>query len=261
MTTNTDLIVFTDLDGTLIGHDTYKWGAAQQALTALSDISAGVILASSKTAPEVSALRTDLGLDGWPAIVENGAGLLPANVDAIESTTQYGELRRISDSIPTELRDLFRGFGDVTIDGVVEMTGLSHEAAALAKQRAFSEPGQWLGTDAQKSEFLERLTAHGVVAQQGGRFLTLSFGGNKVDQMRQIIETHHPKYTVALGDAPNDIEMLEHATFGVVIANPHRPPLPPLQGEAGGQIIRTTAAGPLGWNSAILDLLDRLELH
>jgi mannosyl-3-phosphoglycerate phosphatase len=130
----------------------------------------------------------------------------------------------------------------------------------LAKQRAFSEPGEWHGTAAQKEKFLEHLAGLGITAQQGGRFLTLSFGRNKSDQMRRIIETYVPVHTIALGDAPNDIQMLEYADYGVVIANPHGAPLPLLKGEAEGRIIRTKAAGPTGWNTAVLDFIEQFEL-
>ena len=65
---------------------------------------------------------------------------------------------------------------------------------------------------------------------------------------------------VALGDAPNDITMLEAADYGIIIANPHRAPLPPLNGEDEGRISRTLDAGPLGWNTAVCALLDTLEL-
>ncbi|PYG31689.1 mannosyl-3-phosphoglycerate phosphatase [Pelagimonas varians] len=261
MTATTDLIVFTDLDGTLIDHDTYDWSPAQPALSALKGMSAGVVLASSKTAAEIIPLRQTLGLHQWPAIVENGAGILSPNGAETQDASQYNELLSILTKIPPALRDLFRGFGACSPEQVIDMTGLTAKAAQLAKQRMFSEPGLWLGTDMQKAEFLKILTAQGVTAQQGGRFLSLSFGTNKVDQMRRIIETYRPKHTIALGDAPNDVKMLEHAEFGVVIANPHRSPLPPLTGEEDGHILRTKASGPMGWNMAIHDLLDRLELH
>ena len=81
-------------------------------------------------------------------------------------------------------------------------------------QSSFSEPGTWRGTAEQKQEFLAALAEKGVSAQQGGRFLTLSFGRNKVDQMRSIIDTYNPRHTIALGDAPNDVAMLEHADIG-----------------------------------------------
>jgi mannosyl-3-phosphoglycerate phosphatase len=255
------MMVFTDLDGTLIDHDTYSWAAAKPALAALTNIKAAVVLASSKTAAEVSQLRTALGLDHWPAIVENGAGVLPPHVTEVGEGNTYAALRIAINELPKAQRALFRGFGDMTVQDVTETTGLALPDAELAKQRAFSEPGQWLGDEVQKAAFITDLQAKGIIAQQGGRFLTLSFGGNKADQMRRIIETHMPDHTVALGDALNDVQMLALADFGVVVTNPHRPPLPPLDGEAAGRIIRTTDAGPKGWNTAILDLLDRLKLH
>lgn len=255
------LLVFTDLDGTLIDHETYKWDNANKALSALKRISAGIILASSKTAAEVSTLRTALALDQWPAIVENGAGMLPPHVKSVKDNAQYQALRSILENLPQELRVHFQGFGDASATEVAAITGLPLKDAELAKKRDFSEPGLWDGTDAQKSDFLAHLKQHGATAQQGGRFLTLSFGRNKVDQMRAIIKIYQPKHTIALGDAPNDVNMIKHAEFGVIVANPHRPPLPTLKGEDNGHITRTKAVGPLGWNTAILNLLDRLELH
>ncbi len=261
MTEGINLIVFTDLDGTLIDHDTYKWDAARSALNALKQISAGVVLASSKTAAEIAPLRRELDLDHWPAIVENGAGLLPTNTHDIEGGSRYRDLRLVLDEVPAALRGYFNGFGDASVAKVAQMTGLTRDAAALAKTRQFSEPGEWTGTAAQKDEFVQALAALGVIAQQGGRFLTLSFGGNKVDRMREVIDTYHPQTTVALGDAPNDVKMLEHAQFGIVIPNPHRPAIPALKGETEGRIIRANFAGPLGWNEAILNLLTRLNLR
>ena len=261
MNVDLDLLVFTDLDGTLIDHETYSWGPATQALDALKQLSAGVVLASSKTSAEMSPLRTELGLQAWPAIVENGAGILPAHTSEAVGDARYSELLAVLDNAPTELRSLFCGFGQASAAQVADMTGLSLKAAALAKKRAFSEPGQWLGDDAQKAAFTTWLKGHGVQAQQGGRFLTLSFGGNKVEQMREIIKTYAPQHTIALGDAPNDMQMLEHAEFGVVVHNPHRPPLPTLMQEAEGRVLRTEASGPTGWNTAILTLLHRLDLN
>lgn len=257
---NCTLMVFSDLDGTLIDHDTYAWKPAQEALRELSRTSSGVVLASSKTAPEVSKLRAEMGLDDWPAIVENGAGVLPPFITMTPDTVQYDAVRSALETIPPDLRSYFCGFGDVTSAEVAKMTGLMLTDAKLAQQRSFSEPGKWSGTPCQQDAFLSLLQDQGITAQQGGRFLTLSFGRNKVDQMRTIIETYQPHHTIALGDAPNDIEMLEYADYGVVIANPHRRPLPLLKGEATGHIIRTQTAGPLGWNAAVLDLLYRLKL-
>ncbi|MEP3298376.1 MAG: HAD-IIB family hydrolase [Pseudoruegeria sp.] len=259
MTQHSELIVFSDLDGTLIDHHTYDFSPAAMALEMLDRLSAGLVLASSKTAPEIYRLRAEIGCDAWPAIVENGSGILSPFLGETPDDAQYRTIRAILDDIPTELRVLFRGFGDVSAAEIVQMTGLTLESAVLAQTRSFSEPGLWLGNTSQRNEFLAALAIHGVTAQQGGRFLTLSFGANKVDQMRKIIETYQPRYTIALGDAPNDIEMLEYADTGVIVANPTRPPIHQLSTEAAGQIIRTEEAGPLGWNLALCDLLRRFE--
>lgn len=254
-------MVFTDLDGTLIDHDTYSWAPARPALMALKGCSAGVVLASSKTAAEISALRAELDLDAWPAIVENGAGILPPHAGCVTRAADYAALRAVLEGLPKNLRDCFLGFGDVTVDQLAAMTGLALPQAKLAQQRAFSEPGQWRGSARQQEEFQGYLIAQGVTAQQGGRFLTLSFGGNKADQLLKIVQSYRPHHTIALGDAPNDVQMLENVEFGVVVANPHRDALPLLKGEAEGRILRSTQAGPAGWNWAVLQLLDRLQLN
>ncbi|WP_340422032.1 HAD hydrolase family protein [Yoonia sp. GPGPB17] len=90
--------------------------------------------------------------------------------------------------------------------------------------------------------------------------MTLSLGHDKVDQMRGIIAVYKPRHVIALGDAPNDIAMLEAADIGIVIANPAHPPLPPLKTEGAGRIVRTQDAGPAGWNWAIHSAIDRLEV-
>jgi mannosyl-3-phosphoglycerate phosphatase len=260
MTNPLPLLVFTDLDGTLLAHDSYAWDAALPALSALKDIGAGVVLASSKTAPEMYKLRNDLGLERWPAIVENGAGRLAPGLRTAPKRETYHSLRRKLGTLPANLRAHFRGFGDMDAAEIARITGLPLASAHLAATRAASEPGLWSGTQAERNEFIAALAVLSITAREGGRFLTLSFGGTKADQMSAITDALNPARTVALGDAPNDIEMLETADFGAIVANPHRAPLPPLRGEAQGQIIRTDQPGPIGWNTAILSLLNRLNL-
>ncbi|WP_330848807.1 HAD hydrolase family protein [Mangrovicoccus ximenensis] len=121
-------------------------------------------------------------------------------------------------------------------------------------RRQFSEPGLWQGTEAERGAFLGALGELGISARSGGRFLTLSFGATKAGRMAEIAARYGAKTVVALGDAPNDREMIEAATHGVIIRNDHGPGLPELAGEAEGRIRRTEAEGPAGWNAAILDL-------
>ena len=245
------MIVFSDLDGTLLDHTTYSFAAAQPALSALAGLGVPVILASSKTAAEVGPLRKKMGLQDYPAIVENGAGLLGAGCAATPPTDDYAALR----SALAAVNGPFEGFGDWGPDRIAQETGLPAADAALAAQRTYSEPGLWRGADAELELFLARMKAHGFSARQGGRYLTFSRGATKADQISAVLERYAHPFSVALGDAPNDVEMLEHADLGIVIANPHRRALPPLRGEETGAIWRTDQPGPEGWNTAILRLL------
>lgn len=122
----------------------------------------------------------------------------------------------------------------------------------------YSEPGLWDGDSDQKRAFLTALTDHGIVARRGGRYLTLSFGGTKADRMDEAAALFDNPPRIALGDAPNDREMLEHADIGVIIANPHGAPLPELGGERDGAILRSEKIGPAGWNEMMLKLTSRL---
>ncbi len=250
------LIVFTDLDGTLLDHARYDWSAARPALDALRAARIPLILASSKTAAEIAPLHADLGLGDLPVIAENGAARVRPG-DALDDRGAYLRLRAALDALPAPLRAPYRGFGDMSDAEVAQITGLPPRAAALARARQYSEPGLWQGEDAARGDFLAALAERGISARQGGRFLTLSFGGTKAGQMGAIMRELDRDTAIALGDAPNDIEMLESARYGIIIRNDHGAPIPPLAGETGGRILRSTEPGPLGWNTEILALLAR----
>ena len=125
----------------------------------------------------------------------------------------YEKIRAVL-TLPPKLKKMFQGFGDMGLEGIIKATGLSEQAAKGAAHRQYSEPGLFTGTEEQKDAFLKALATHNIKATQGGRFLTLSFGATKADQMMTI--TKHmqkrgfpAKPSLALGDAPNDIAMLE----------------------------------------------------
>lgn len=63
--------VFTDLDGTLLDHETYSWEAARPALERLELSGIPWILVTSKTRAEVELWRKQLG-NRHPFIIENG---------------------------------------------------------------------------------------------------------------------------------------------------------------------------------------------
>ncbi|MFP4303611.1 MAG: HAD-IIB family hydrolase [Rhodosalinus sp.] len=248
-------LIVTDLDGTLLEHETYSHAPAEATLDRLRAAGVPVAFASSKTAAEIVPLRAELGFAHVPAICENGGGLVPPGRDALPDRSRHARLRAALAALPAALRAPFRGFSDMDVDAVAAATGLPPDAAARARDRAFTEPGLWTGTQADRGAFIEALAAQGVTAREGGRFLTLGFGHTKAERMHQIADEMGCERLLALGDAPNDIEMLEAADRAAIVANPHRAPLPALGGEATGRILRTDLPGPAGWSLAVERIL------
>lgn len=249
------IVVFSDLDGTLLDHETYSHEPAGPAVAELKRRGVPLVLASSKTAAELAPLHAELGLGATPAIVENGAGLFEPEIGHRSDDGDYRRIRRVLADLPARLAGRFRGFGDMDVAEVAAATGLSEEASRLARRRCFSEPGLWQGAAEDLESFRQHLSAQGLAARQGGRFLTLSFGRTKADAMRDVSARLGATVTIALGDAPNDAEMLQAADYGVIVRNDSAPPMPPLPDLPPERLRRTVRPGPAGWNEAVLQLL------
>ncbi len=263
------LIVFSDLDGTLLDHRTYSHEAARPAIEALKIGGHCLVLASSKTAAELVGIRSALGFSHCPAIVENGAGILPANDDAkigkgaTGEPTEHAQVRAALAALPDDLREGFTGFSDWSTARIAEITGLSAADAERAAQRRFSEPGTWSGIDADFARFCQALAAGGIHVQKGGRFVSLSFGATKADRMAEIVARYRQGdpglMSVALGDAPNDSAMIEAADRGFIVRNDAHDGIGRLAGERTGKTSRTAEEGPAGWNIAVLSVLQVLN--
>lgn len=258
------IVVFSDLDGTLLDHETYSFEAARPALSALKARGIPLILASSKTEAEMRPIARSMDLD-HPMIVENGAGVvgLPGEAAAAGdgSARPYNHLRLVLRQIPKDLNACFEGFGDWDVARVAEETGLPLAAAHLARQRRFSEPGHFTGSDAQKRAFVDHLEQAGFTAVQGGRFFTLMPKTSKAARMAEVTDHYRrlsgePVRTVALGDAQNDLAMLQAADRGFIIINPAHAPLAVTERERLGFITRSQKPGPQGWNECVLPLVE-----
>jgi mannosyl-3-phosphoglycerate phosphatase len=262
------MIVFSDLDGTLLDHDTYSYEAAGPALGALKENGIPLILCSSKTRAEMQNIWHTLGLDS-PFIVENGGGIFVPKEHFLAAEPGWKPAgtcwRMMALGLPIEeVRDRFntfksrfdaRGFGDMSDQEVTDLTGLNLAQAALARQRDFNEPVWLPKPDAQAEAFTQAARSAGLEVTRGGRFFHLLAGGDKgkaVDQVAGLYRAYDSGLiTMALGDALNDLPMLARVDKPVLVAQHHGGhadiELPGLQREPG--------IGPKGWNAAVLAAL------
>lgn len=267
-------VVNTDLDATLLDHDTYSWEPASKAIALLKSQNIPLVLNSSKTLAEMIEIAEEIGLED-PLVCENGsfiafpkAGKLPEevirkNFPEVEKVdgfwlchlgvSRHGFLETLK-SLRAENADFqFKGYQDWSVEEVAEHTGLPIEKAELSKQRNGTEPIHWHGTEEALARFEEQLKKHQLKAVVGGRFIHISGLSDKANGLLELNRIYRSLnanvQTIALGDSPNDLGMLNAADVAVVI--PNHTKLEPV----AAKVIHAEAHGPTGWNTSILDIL------
>lgn len=237
------IIVFTDLDATLLDSRTYCWRAAAEALEELKLRKAEVVLVSSKTFAEMVPLYRELGFSG-PFVVENGGGIAfpadspmtaqlepregPLNVISpgefamISLGTRYDELVQALADIGSEVGVELRGFASMTDAEVASLTDLEPGAATCARKRNYDEPFIIPVADASKQQqIVDAAAARGLTVVQGGRFWHLIGHCGKGTAVSILLEIYRKKYphllSVGLGDSPNDFPFLELVEIPILV--------------------------------------------
>ncbi len=265
----TPLVVFTDLDGTLLDHRTYSFEPARPALTALLEAGVPLVFCTSKTRLETERWRRSLA-NVHPFIVENGGavfvpegyfgsdaglGRRDGGYGLLEFGRPYAELRRALEAIRASTGLAVRGFGDMSVDEIAALCGFSREDAALAAMREYDEP--FTGVDGQAlARVVAAAAAEGLRVVSGGRFHHLVGGSDKGRAVRALrdlfVRSRGPVRTVGLGDSPNDEPMLREVDVPVLVRKPDG-------GHAGAihlpGLVIAPYAGPEGWREAVLDIL------
>jgi len=267
------LLVFTDLDGTLLDHHNYSFKGAEEALQRLLHHAIPLILTSSKTRAELQILQEKLGLHE-PFIAENGGGIFfppdyaMLKTSALEKlddscTKQFGRPYSYIRTIFEMFRSKYniRGFGDMTAGEIMEATGLLKADALLARQRDFSEPFIFL-TEPRLQELEKDVADYGLAVTRGGRFYHLMAAGQ--DKGKAVIETtrlfqdgcRNKIVTIGLGDARNDYPMLKVVDIRVLIPKP--------DGCYENMDLRGLRKAPYpgskGWGAAMSAILDDFRL-
>ncbi|AIR67936.1 mannosyl-3-phosphoglycerate phosphatase-related protein [Dickeya fangzhongdai] len=262
-------VIFTDLDGSLLDHDTYRWDEALPWLRRLRSHHVPVVITTSKTAAEIMSIQQELELHDMPAIAENGAHvLLPASWQTRLQTSRpptsrtYPDICRQLQALREQYGFLFRSFSDMDDAAVAAATGLTLSQAALARQRTASEPVLWQGDAASLEMFRAYLAQKHLSLTEGGRFFHVVHEGTSkgaaVNWLKQHLESiaHSSPITLGLGDGPNDISLLEATDYAVIIKGPVSDKVT-LSPDFCGQSYRTQAAGPAGWNEGLTYFISR----
>lgn len=262
------MIVFTDLDGTLIDFETYSAEITTPRVRQLLAEGVPVVFCSSKTRLEQRALMQKMGIDTL-GIVENGSGIyVPQNSDLFADQNDHplpdgGRLIELGTSaaviqekikiVSSRLEIDLKPYASLSNQALAAVTGLTEDAASRARQRDFSEtltaklePHQW-------TEVQNAFARHDLQCVCGGRFYTVSAAnchkGTALDKTVAAFAARRsaPVTSVAIGDSSNDVAMLKAADLPYLVQQPtgtwHEIVLPGVH--------RIPAIGPAGWLEAI----------
>jgi mannosyl-3-phosphoglycerate phosphatase len=270
------LLIFSDLDGTLLDVDNYSFRPALPALEEIRKREIPLILCSSKTRAEIEVYQRKLWIDD-PFISENGGALyiprdyfhqLPQELKnkgtylVLELGTPYRKIRRIFEEVFDKLNLKAVGFGDLKPEEISSLLNLDQTEAILSKRREYDEPFYFLeevGEEAVKSAEKE-FEKKGLTLTTGGKLYHLTGKNDKGKAVGLLIQMFRDNgegelITIGLGDSRNDLSMLESVDLPVLVRRKDNSYDKDILDKL--KVHKAPGIGPQGWNQAVLDLIDK----
>lgn len=261
------LLIFTDLDGTLLDSHTFDWQPAAEWLERLQQHRVPVILCSSKTAAEMIAMQKVLGLQGLPLIAENGAVIHldenwvdHENFPRLINGASHDEIVKVLTQLRERSGDKFTLFSEMDDAALVEITGLTAAQVSLTRLHEASETLIWRDSDERMAAFDATLAGLGLRFVQGARYWHVLDERAGKDQAvswltRQYRQREGKSFTtLGLGDGPNDAPLLDSVDFAVVVKGLNRDGVT-LHNDDPKRVYRTELKGPAGWREGLDQML------
>ena len=272
VTSSSQIIIFTDLDGTLLDHYSYSFAAAQDALEKINSVHIPLIICSSKTRAEIEVWRSKLN-NNDPFISENGGAIFfpkerkiadpkPGfggdGYSVIELGMHYSELLVRFRRLKNIFGEKIRGFSEMQVSELMDLTGLSEKEAELARRREYTEPFIFGGNESDIENLQKNVEKLGLNLTRGGRFFHLLADNDKGKAASMVSEVYKRSLpelkTIALGDNYNDLPLLQRVDVPVLVEKPGGGYDEKITGLP--HLIRARGVGPEGWNRTVLDILE-----
>jgi len=268
-------LIYSDLDGTLLNHNDYRFDSALPLLHKLDAMGVPVIINTSKTRAELAAWSQRLE-NHHPYIIENGsaviipAGYFPGKIQAqlqqdpkrpgqylLQPGASIAALREFLDRVRPDAVDLTR----CSLEEAMQLTNLSSDDARMAQTREYSIPLVFnRPNDAQA--FSVAADQAGLRTLKGGRFLHLLGQCDKGASLQALKQLYQSVYqadfgVIALGDSPNDLDMLQQADHAIIVNSPSSQQLH----FDHPSCYRTQQTAPNGWVEGIESFLAGLSIN
>jgi mannosyl-3-phosphoglycerate phosphatase family protein len=272
------ILIFTDLDGTLLDPQDYSFDEALPALERVRQRKIPLILCSSKTQAELEFYQGKLSTDE-PFVSENGGALfipwgyfprVPEESKkrgrylVLEFGVSYQTIRERLSEVSAKLNIKPVGFGDLEAEEISSLLNLSITEAELARRREYDEAFYFPERpEEEQIKLAEReFNQAGLQLTAGGKLFHLHGNHDKGRAAESLIRTYMDNWTeeiltIGLGDSLNDLSLLEAVDVPVLLKKEDGS----YQQEMPGQLKahKTLRAGPRGWNQAVLELLEKFD--
>lgn len=267
------LIIFTDLDGTLLDRDTYSYQIAKPLLQKLKNKGIPLIFCTGKTRAENEYYQKKLKIND-PFIIENGGAIfIPKNYFTfnplisrkrekqivlkkyyvIQLGAPYKKIRKALQKIRKESKFKIIGFGDMTAKEVARDAGVSIKMAQLAKKKTYNESFIFSESKDKEKILSEKIKQSGFQLVHGGRYYNImgknTNKGKAIKILTKFFQKEFKKIkTMGMGDSLNDLTMLKAVDIPVLVQKP--PGIWEVKIKIKN-LIKIKNIGPQGWTKAV----------
>ena len=223
------VVIFTDLDGSLLHRDTFQFDTIKDYIKSLVNKGIIIIPNSSKTEKEIEKFNEELGIN-LPYISENGSSIHGLNLitsnfpDKLILSREKEELIKIFENkVPEKLKDKCFQISKMGKKEQENILGQKDKKLKDALNRKYTLPFLFKGDKKQKNKLLKILNSNSLTLQEGGRIVNLCDNINKVKSMNRVIKilkkTEDKIKTIAVGDNYNDLDMLKSCDIPCLVFN------------------------------------------
>ena len=267
MTKKSTIVIFTDLDGSLLHRDTFTFDPIKNYIKSLINDGIIIIPNSSKTEKEIEKFNEELGVK-LPYISENGSSIQGLNIinanfpDKIVLSREKEELIKIfKDKVPEQLKNKCVQISEISKKEQEKIFGQKDDNLKNALNRKYTSPFLFKGDKNEQNKLSKILSSNSLTLQEGGRVINLCDDINKVKSMNKVMKilkkTEDKIKSIAVGDNYNDLDMLRNSDVPCLVFNDNFK----LDQININNLIFSNMPSPEGWADVIKKALAKLDYN
>ena len=222
------VIIFTDLDGSLLNNETFKFDEIKNFIINCLKKGIKLIPNTSKTSFEILEFIKELSFE-IPYIAENGSSIHNLNVLNPHISNEIVLARPVYKIYEDFIKNIKKKFlncnflSEMNSKKQSSILGLSGRKLELALNRNYTFLITFNGEKNEIKELIKYCDNSGLSFNQGGRVICIGDKVNKLTGMQKILKIiksyneYKDIFTIGVGDSPNDLGMLDKVDFPCLI--------------------------------------------